>query len=270
MTATHTWRMLLTELLSKGVSVQQASAGAAWRGRTSRELLAHRTVWPMDRAVVACPGRKLGYHFLAAEAAWVLSGRNDLAGILPYARYLSKLAENGFMSGAYGPPFVEQLPYVIKALTEDRGTRQAVMTIWRPRPMASADIPCTVALQWLIREDAGVSRLHCIATMRSSDAWMGVPYDVHTFSMMSAMIALQLRDLVGRLGTLYLTAGSQHLYLLDEEAARASSSRDDELFDLKPLDLEELACPENLTCHLWDMAEKRKVLPLCSWLLETI
>lgn len=235
MTATQTWRNLLTDLLSEGVEVSQESPGANFRGRTSSELLAHRTVWPMSRAVVLCPERRLGYKFLAAEAAWILSGSNRLGEIAPFAKNLRELSDDGVhLYGAYGPPFREQLPYVLETLTRDGQSRQAVSTIWRPRPGPWKDVPCTIALQYLIRPervdlgpypDTALHRhdnvLHCVASMRSSDAWLGVPYDIHTFSMTAAYVALLLRDRVGplRLGNLYLTAGSQHLYLMDREPA---------------------------------------------------
>lgn len=245
-TATETWRALLRALLDDGREVAQASRGAAWRGRTSRELLAHQTVWQLASPVPLCPGRKLGYRFLAAEAAWVCSGDNRLATIEPFARQLRQLSGDGQrLSGAYGPPFVDQLPYVVRALEADPATRQAVATLWRQRPMADPDTPCTVALQWLLREGA----LHCVATMRSSDAWFGVVYDVHAFAMMSAVVSLSLSTRPP-LGHLYLTAGSQHLYKLDWPAAEACVARSDEALTLAPLDLAPYATADQLIEHL--------------------
>lgn len=54
--------------------------------------------------------------------------------------------------------------------------------------------------------------------MRSSDAWLGWVYDVHNFSCISAFIALHLKGV--ELGALFLTAGSQHLYEGNTEAAK--------------------------------------------------
>jgi hypothetical protein len=253
--ATSTWRSLLAELLLNGRRTEQASAGARFRGRTSLELLAHRTVWPVDAAIVACPGRKLGYRFLAAEAAWVLSGDNRLAPLLPYAPSLAKMSDDGvFLAGAYGPPFTEQLPYIVKALSHDCSSRQAVATLWRPRPMTNSDTPCTTSLQYLIRDE----QLHCIATMRSNDVWLGTPYDIHTFAMATAYLALHLNPRPS-LGQLYLTAGSQHLYVLDREPAETCAKRDDALFEPMRLDLADFARPEELIEHLWSCAKRTSV-----------
>jgi hypothetical protein len=61
--------------------------------------------------------------------------------------------------------------------------------------------------------------------MRSSDIWLGWPYDVFNFSMLSAAILLTLKSvddnfLCGNLGYLTLNAGSQHLYVPNEAAAQ--------------------------------------------------
>ena len=159
-------------------------------------------------------------------------------------------------NGAYGPPFADQAGWIARAIAADPATRQAVMTIWRPRPVPSADIPCTVALQWLYRSD----ELNCVAFMRSSDAWLGIPYDWMTFSMMSADIALLLKWRgclkTPRLGQLTVIAGSQHLYKLDWDDALKCSESSEHLFEEKPLDLYEFTDPQDLIGHLWAIARK--------------
>lgn len=284
MTATQVWRHLLLDVLTDGRTTSQDSAGAEWRGRTSYELIAHRTIWPMDRAVVLCPNRRIGPRFLAAEAAWILSGSNLLEDIAPFAPQLVKLSDDGvFMSGSYGPPFVDQLPYVLQTLARDQASRQAVTVSWRFRPGPLKDVPCTISLQFLIRPGLTAEpTIHTIATMRSSDCWFGVPYDIHFFAMAGAYVALHLRDRLGelKLGNVYLTAGSQHLYQLDLEPARKSiwaepsvdvgldTMRDDESHPVAPFQLSEFGRPRDLIQHLWAVA-RREPDKLCgSWLTE--
>lgn len=272
MTTTAIWRALLAALLDNdAIEIAPDSLGGEWRGRTTRELLAHTTVVPMTAPIVLCPGRfpeGRGYRFMVAEAAWILSGDNRLETIEPYARALTKLSDDGrTLGGAYGPLFVEQEPFVVNALVQDRASRQAVLTIWRPRPqLGGSDIPCTVSLQWLIRpsKEKNVSdELHCIATMRSSDAWMGWVFDVFTFSAMSAFIALDHRRRAGSelsLGNLHLTAGSQHLYKVDFSMAEkcVDRSRDDLIKNVQPIDINEFNRPGDLVNHLWCLAKRDK------------
>lgn len=207
------WQAALSALMQGGQSVSP-------RGIPCRELLGYQTVIPMNDPVVTIPQRKLGYKFMAAEAYWILSGDNRVATIAPYSKKIAQFSDDGkTFFGAYGPKIHEQLDYVTHKLRDDPYSRQAVINIWRENPPQTKDVPCTISVQWLIRD----GKLHCIDTMRSSDIILGWPYDVFNFSMMSLWICCVLRTAYGlklRLGNLYLTAGSLHLYESDEAVAR--------------------------------------------------
>jgi thymidylate synthase len=162
----------------------------------------------MEWPVVTVKERELGYKFMAAEAAWILSGDNRVRSIRPYSKAISNFSDDGhFFHGAYGPMIRDQLHFVIDALNADKDTRQAVMTIWRPNPRPSKDIPCTVSVQFLIRDGL----LHVVDTMRSSDLWLGWPYDIFNFSMLARYVICHLKQ-KPELGVIVLQAGSAHLY----------------------------------------------------------
>jgi thymidylate synthase len=179
--------------------------------------LVHRTVEVDMRApVVAVIPRGANYKFMAAEAYWIINGDNSLAGIVPYNSVMAKFSDDGkTLAGAYGVPLSQQIGYVINKLEEDHDTRQAVMTFWRPNPLPSKDIPCTVALDFKIRD--GKLNLHVF--MRSSDQWLGLPYDIFSFSMIAYAVMSCLNSEhrpwsapTVKPGTLYLTAASSHIY----------------------------------------------------------
>lgn len=131
--------------------------------------------------------------------------------IQPFSRGIAAFSDDGVrFDGAYGPKVVDQLRYVIDSFRKDIYTRQAIIDIWRPNPRDSSDIPCTLSLQFLIRD----GHLNTIATMRSSDIWLGWPYDVFNFTMITSYIALELMKDLGivPLGYLYVRPGSLHLY----------------------------------------------------------
>ena len=50
------------------------------------------------------------------------------------------------------------------------------------------EVPCTTTMQFFQRD----GRLHMAATLRSNDAYKGVPHDVFCFTMLQEMIACQL------------------------------------------------------------------------------
>lgn len=182
------------------------------RGQGTLEILGTQVVVDMDKPILTVTKRELGYKFMAAEAWWILSGRDDVASIKPYSSVIENFSDDGIhFFGAYGPKIVDQTAYVVNCLTDDPDSRQAVINIWRESPGKSKDIPCTLSLQFILRN----STLNCIATMRSSDIWLGLPYDVFNFSMITQQIRLYMN--IGRtdpitMGSLYLTLGSSHLY----------------------------------------------------------
>jgi thymidylate synthase len=212
------WRECLKRILADGGEV-------APRDQSTLEVLhVNHIRCDMARAVVTSPARKLNYRFMAAEALWVLAGDNRLEPLTRYVKRMAQFSDDGVtLAGAYGPPVVDQLSYVVRTLLADRATRQAVLTLWRPRPMPSKDIPCTVAMTFNIR----AGELHQHVFMRSSDAWLGVPYDLFTFACVGLKVACEVNRLsqsaLGNRvvpGVLTVTPSSSHLYLRDLESAK--------------------------------------------------
>ncbi len=207
------------------------------RDQATVELLGYSSTFDMKYPIVSVNHRKLSRRFLTGEAVWILTGDDRVESIAPYAPSIVNFSDDGVrFYGAYGPRIADQFQHVVRSLANDNDSRQAVLTTWRPNPPKTKDTPCTVAVQWFIRN----GRLHCIDTMRSSDLWLGWVYDVFNFSMLSAVIALQLRTEYGlevSLGTLTLNAGSQHVYERNFEKIRACLDEPDAI-PYQPMRLE--------------------------------
>jgi thymidylate synthase len=266
------WLETIATVLDEGIELRQEDRVHTPRDATTKEVLCHTVSVPMESPVVTLAARKLGYRFMCAEAASVLQGDNRAATLAPYAQNIVNFSDDRFtFAGHYGVKFCDQVSWVAATLAKDNATRQAVMNIWRERPGSSRDVPSTLSLQWLIRD--GV--LHCVSTMRSSDVHLGLPYDLHMFSAMSAHLALVLRKhhkCEVELGWLYNTAGSRHLYLRDwEEAARCLDPAMSAVkFDYAPLELRQFNEPDELIQHYWDLAREDigAFNPQWTWLQE--
>ena len=156
------------------------------------------------------------------ELLWYLSASNDLKFIKHYIGTYGKYSDDKkTVFGAYGPRIFgegdnAQIQRVISLLREKPDTRQAVVQIFDRRDLLEPhkDIPCTCTLQFMLREN----RLQLLTTMRSSDAWLGLPHDIFCFTMIQELVA---RSLGVELGDYKHFAGSLHLYTDDiEKAAR--------------------------------------------------
>jgi thymidylate synthase len=235
-TATTAWRSAINDVLD-GDEV-------APRGKPTLEV-AHRTDHiDMRRPVLLSRVRALSYRFMVAEAYWILSGSNQLSGVEPYAKRMAEFSDDGqTLFGAYGPPIVSQLDYVVGKLLADSETRQAALTIWRPNPPPTKDTPCTVAMVFRKRHN----KLHAHVFMRSNDLWLGWPYDVFSFSMVAHLICCRLNEAaavanathpeslpigITAPGVLHLTAASSHLY--EPEWSKAIESLNDKSSVLLP------------------------------------
>jgi thymidylate synthase len=193
------WEKLLVAILEDGKEVSP-------RGMKTKEIL-NMTIEVDDGLdnIITSETRDLNYRFMVAEWLWIQAGMNDVATLALYNSMMREFSDDGvILSGAYGPRLKPQWEYIIDNL-QNHDTRQAVATIFTPVPAKSRDIPCTISLQWIIREDC----VNCTVNMRSSDAWLGIPYDFFTFSQLTNLVASRLDLPVGSM-TMHLT--SSHLY----------------------------------------------------------
>lgn len=137
-----------------------------------------------------------------------MEGLQFIAGVFNMSQ-ISRIAPNAQLNlfgstSSYGPRITGQVDQVIEELRNDHDTRRAVLVL-AENTEGLADRPCTTSLQYTIRD--GV--LHTIVTMRSSDAVLGLPYDLIQFSMMSEMISACVK--VPAAGVI-INIGDAHIY----------------------------------------------------------
>lgn len=184
------------------------------RGRQTRELRPGGfTLLDPHCSVITSKARNLNQAFAAAEFCWIMAGDDRLRPLASFNKNMAPYADIGRTQeprffGAYGPMVVSQLPNVIATLERDRDSRQAVISIWRPNPPVTRDVPCTLTLQFLVRHDL----VELVTVMRSNDVMLGLPYDVQTFTRIQIFVASQLGLEVG---SYHHLVGSLHLYTDD-------------------------------------------------------
>ena len=181
------------------------------RGKVIKEIINASYTIDMQSPVITNQARKMAYGFMFGEAAWIVSGSNWLSAIAYHMKRYADFSDDGvFLNGAYGPKVAEQYTYVVNTLLNDPDSRQAVIGIWRERPAASKDIPCTLTMQFFIRN----KKLHAVVNMRSQDAVWGFSYDIFTFSQVANMIRVLLlnQGVAVQLGSLHVQVGSAHIY----------------------------------------------------------
>ncbi len=146
------------------------------------------------------------------ELCWYLAESDDLDFISYYIPDYHQFADGDTIFGAYGPRLfnwkgLDQMRNVIDLLRAKRDSRQAVIQLFDAGDIVEKhnDVPCTCTLQFLRRSE----KLHMFACMRSNDAYLGMPHDIFSFTMLQEVIA---RSLSIELGTYKHAVGSLHIY----------------------------------------------------------
>jgi thymidylate synthase len=106
---------------------------------------------------------------------------------------------------------------VLDLLTKDNDTKRAVLSIFHPDELIiddNPDVSCTIAAQLLLRDGA----LHMSCYMRGNDAFMGLPSDVFSFTVLQELAAHQLGVRVGRYSH---HVGSMHINLPNKSKVRS-------------------------------------------------
>jgi thymidylate synthase len=115
---------------------------------------------------------------------------------------------------------VDQLAAVIERIRDDPDSRRLVVSAWNvadlPR-MALA--PCHALFQFYVAD----GRLSCQLYQRSGDLFLGVPFNVASYALLTHMVA-QVTDL--EVGELVHTLGDAHLYLNHLDQAREQLTRE--------------------------------------------
>lgn len=156
------------------------------------------------------------------EFLWYLSGDTRLDFIDYYVpgRFQEESDDQVTVRSGYGDRLrgwrgFNQIENVIKVLTDSRTSRRAVIQLFDASDIVErfASIPCTCTLQFLVRGE----RLHLFVTMRSNDAFIGLPHDIFAFTMLQELIA---RSVGLAAGEYKHCVGSLHLYERDFDVAQ--------------------------------------------------
>jgi len=152
------------------------------------------------------------------ELLWYLSGDNKLDFIKHYLKRYEEESEDGLtVYGGYGPRLFKlrgkynQIKNITELLANKPASRRAVIQLFDGKDINQThlEIPCTCTMQFFVRQ----KKLHLQVSMRSNDAYKGLPHDVFAFTMLQEIIA---RELNIELGEYYHSVGSLHLYSGDK------------------------------------------------------
>lgn len=216
---------IVGDIITNGTEVSPRQGQAIG---STLEIPVYQFSIPATRPLARWEARKPSIAFMFMEPIYLFTNqdRTDIVSALSrYAPNLKNLALNqmtGKFDGNYGDRlsldgFMDgstrksrhQMRRCYELLSKDIYSRRAILTVhnpvWDVVNGDSKDIPCTLSMQFLFREEA----LHMICTMRSNDIWYGTPHNVMMFTFLQRAMAGWLGVPVGN----YIhRVGSMHMY----------------------------------------------------------
>jgi thymidylate synthase len=120
----------------------------------------------------------------------------------------------------------DQLRYIIEELSKPDNSRRAVLSAWNPVQLAEMALPPCHMLYTFYKDSKGLS---CMMNMRSSDLFLGLPFNIASTALFVHIIAKVLHLNVARI---CITAADSHIY--DEHIGAIQKQLENPLISDKP------------------------------------
>lgn len=115
---------------------------------------------------------------------------------------------------------VDQIKHAIDLINTNPNSRRIIVTGWNPAECDMVALPpCHTLFQFYVHDD----RLSCQLYQRSADLFLGVPFNIASYALLTMMVA-QVCDL--RVGEFIHTFGDVHLYLNHIDQAKLQLERE--------------------------------------------
>jgi thymidylate synthase len=175
--------------------------------------------------------KKLHVKSIIHELLWFLRGDTNVRylrdnGVTIWDEWAD---ENGELGPVYGHQWrswptpdgghVDQIAQVVAEIRRNPDSRRLMVTAWNPADIPKMALaPCHALFQFYVAD----GRLSCQLYQRSADVFLGVPFNIASYALLTLMVA-QVCGLAA--GEFVHTFGDTHLYLNHLEQAREQLSR---------------------------------------------
>jgi len=179
--------------------------------------------------------KKLHLRSIVHELLWFLKGDTNIAylkenGVSIWDEWADA---HGDLGPVYGKQWrswatpdggaVDQLGDVIAEIKKNPFSRRLVVSAWNPADLPHMALaPCHCLFQFHVAEIAGERRLSCQLYQRSADMFLGVPFNIASYALLTHMVA-QATGCVP--GDFVHTLGDAHIYLNHIDQAREQLAR---------------------------------------------
>jgi len=175
--------------------------------------------------------KKVHFKSVAYELLWFLRGETNVRWLQEHGVSIwdEWADERGELGPVYGSQWrswpardgsaIDQIARVVESIRTRPDSRRHIVTAWNPAEIDKMKLPpCHVLFQFYV----AVGRLSCQMYQRSADIFLGVPFNIASYALLTLMTS-QVCGL--KPGEFVLSLGDAHLYLNHVEQAREQLSR---------------------------------------------
>ncbi len=200
-------------------------------GVGARSVFGHQMRFDLSEGFPLLTTKKLHTKSIVHELLWLLSGDTNIRylkdnGVSIWDEWAD---ENGDLGPVYGKQWrswsaqngdtVDQISSVVEDIKHNPYSRRLLVTAWNPAEIAEMALaPCHCLFQFFVAK----GRLSCQLYQRSGDIFLGVPFNIASYALLTQMMA-QACGLEA--GEFVHTLGDAHLYSNHEEQAREQLTR---------------------------------------------
>jgi thymidylate synthase len=201
-------------------------------GTGTLSVFGHQLRFDLERGFPLLTTKKLHLRSIIYELLWFLRGDTNVRWL--QENKVTIWDEWAGPSGELGPVYgyqwrswpapngqhIDQITQVIEQIKRNPDSRRLIVSAWNVADIdRMALAPCHALFQFYVAD----GRLSCQMYQRSADVFLGVPFNIASYALLTMMVA-QVCNL--RPGELVHTLGDAHLYLNHLEQAREQLTRD--------------------------------------------
>jgi thymidylate synthase len=200
-------------------------------GTGTLSVFGHQMRFDLTEGFPLVTTKKLHLKSIVYELLWFLRGETNVRwlnehGVTIWNEWADERGELGPVYGAQWRSWperdggtIDQIANVVAEIKRNPDSRRLIVSAWNPAEIAAARLPpCHVLFQFYV----GAGKLSCQLYQRSADIFLGVPFNIASYALLTMMVA-QVTGLEP--GEFILTLGDAHLYLNHLDQAREQMTR---------------------------------------------
>ena len=228
---------LLNYVLDRGVRHDDRT------GTGTISAFGYQTRWDLREGFPIVTTKRVPFRWVAEELFWFLSGSTDekdlqARGVDIWQEWATpeQTARFGREVGDLGPVYgylwrsfggdypqmngVDQIARLINEIETNPNSRRLIVTGWNPETCDDVALPpCHTLFQFKVENER---TLHCQLYQRSADAFLGVPFNISSYALLTHLVAhvtgLEVGEFIHTFGDLHIY--SNHLEQVDELLSR--------------------------------------------------